>query len=62
MPTIDTSIAPQPENLLDGLLAAWKDEALEFKHAQNRWTRKFEANEKLHRQYRCRYIAAGQDD
>lgn len=35
MVTSDTSTSPRPEELLDGLLAAWEDEVLECKHAEN---------------------------
>lgn len=35
MPASDTSTSPRPEDLLDGLLAAWEDEVLECKHAES---------------------------
>lgn len=35
MPASDTSSSPRPEALLDGPLAAWEDEVIECKHAEN---------------------------
>lgn len=35
MAASDTLTSPRPENLMDGLLAAWEDEVLECKHAAN---------------------------